>query len=144
MRIEDLRRLVSATVALLLATVAALAVASAAVAAALASTTVAAATVASTALTTVASASTSTSSTAGISEVYFDAPAIELGLVEGVDGLLSEVGVAVSNEPEAARATSLAIAHHDRILNNVGLAHSEVIAQGIIRSIPTQVSNVNF
>lgn len=63
------------------------------------------------------STSTTSASTAGVGEVDTDVPAVQLLLVEAVDGTLCLTGRAEGDETEAARAAGIAIAHHDRLKN---------------------------
>ena len=49
----------------------------------------------------------STAGASGISQIDLDTTTVELGLVEAVDSLLSEIGIAVSDEAEATRVTVL-------------------------------------
>lgn len=65
------------------------------------------------------STSTTSASTASVSEVDTDVPAVELLLVEAVDGTLCLTGRAEGDETEAARAAGIAIAHHDRLKKHV-------------------------
>ncbi|TFY60778.1 hypothetical protein EVG20_g7298 [Dentipellis fragilis] len=72
---------------------------------------------ASTAVTTLTTTVASTTSAAalGIGEVDANSPAVELLLVQVVDGGVSLLAGAVGDEAEAAGAASLAIAHDDRL-----------------------------
>ena len=57
----------------------------------------------------------SSTGAAGVGEVNADATAVELLLVEAGDRVLGLVGRGVGDETETAGATSVAIAHHDRL-----------------------------
>jgi len=97
----------------------------------------------STTATAVATAtSTSTSSTAGISEIDFHTPSIQLLLIEARNGSFGLRLTAIGHKSETTRTAGLAVAHDNRIQNLPEL--TKRISQRIIGGVPTQIAYVDF
>ena len=78
----------------------------------------------------------------GLSNIHADGAAVELGAVEGRDGLVGRLVIVEGDETETARAARVAIADHDGFADlAVG---TERTAQAFVVRVPAQTSNKQF
>ena len=96
---------------------------------------------AATAVTTVttATAAAAAGTLLGLRHVNADGPTVELGAIEGCDGLVGRIVIIEGDETETTRTTGVAVGNDDGFRDLA--VDAKRIAQALVVCIPAQTSN---